>query len=155
APRRYARDSPAPHSRSPKRQHLPFWRNHHSRATFVPVANSAHPPAVFPRRLSISTRPAPPRSGKSSLLSCFLLARLSPRGMHHPRYSNAQNVEPDHGRGENAHIHHVRRGRNDGCDYEDGQNGIANIPPKPARAHNSHEREKKNQNGQLEDYAQP
>src|SRR5579862_9520245 len=76
-------------------------------------------------------------------------------GMDEPRNRDAQDVERDHGRGEDAHVQNIGGWSNDGGDDEDAKNGIANVAPHPTRADDAHERKEKNQNRHFEDYAEP
>jgi hypothetical protein len=59
--------------------------------------------------------------GHDILFSAALCPLLSLRRMNEPRYTDTCQVQHDHGRGEDAHVHDVGSRRNDRGDDEDHQ----------------------------------
>ncbi len=49
--------------------------------------------------------------------------------MDEPGNADAQNVKHNHGRGEDAHVHDVGGGCDDGRNDEDDQDGVAEVAP--------------------------
>ena len=86
-------------------------------------------------------------------LAGFRRPLLALRGMYEPCDPDAEQVQHDHGRGEDAHVHDVGGRRNDRGDDEDHQDGIPEVPPHPAGAQNPHQRQEENQDRHLEDDA--
>src|SRR5258706_2609398 len=74
---------------------------------------------------------------------------------YHGRHSNAHKIQPDHRRHKNQHGHGVRRRRNDCGHDRDNQNRVADVFPEKLGRDNSEQRQKENQNGQLEHQTQP
>src|SRR5258708_2501125 len=74
--------------------------------------------------------------------------------MHEPGDADAQDVQGNHGRGEDAHVQDIGGGRDDGGDDEDDQDGIAEIAPHPAGADDAHERQEKYQDRHFENHAE-
>src|SRR5262249_20823753 len=62
------------------------------------------------------------------------------RRVHQPRNSNTQNVQSDHRWGKNTLLEKVGGRREDGGNDENYQDGIAYVPPHPARRHHPHQR---------------
>ena len=69
------------------------------------------------------------------------------------RDADAQDVERDHGRGEDAHVQDVGGRSDDGGDDEDHQDRVAQVAPHPAGSDDTHQRQKEDQDGQLENHA--
>src|SRR5882672_11600290 len=70
--------------------------------------------------------------------------------MHHERNANADEVESQHWQCEDTHGERIWSRANDGGDDEDDENGVFNVVPEKTRAHDAEEREKHDQDGQLE-----
>src|SRR5665213_1067901 len=75
-------------------------------------------------------------------------------GVEVPRDADAQEVERQHGAGEQAHRDRAGVRADDGGDDEDGQHGVAEVPQQELRVHDAEQREKEDQDGKLETDAQ-
>src|SRR5580698_2337199 len=75
--------------------------------------------------------------------------------MHHEGHADTDEVEHEHRGCKNAHGKDVRRGRNNGRNNEDDQNGVTQIFPEKAGIHDAEERQKHHKNRQLKGDAQP
>src|SRR5512146_2335134 len=74
--------------------------------------------------------------------------------MDHVCHADTQQVESDHGRGEDAHVHDIGGRGNDGGNNKENQDGIAQVVPHPLSAHKAHQRKKEHQDRHLEDDAE-
>src|SRR5208282_4860531 len=83
----------------------------------------------------------------------FLGAFFAMAGMHQPGDAGAQNIQGYHGGGEDAHVQDIGRGRDDGGNHKDAEDGITDVAPHPAGADDAHERQKKYHDGHFENYA--
>ena len=73
--------------------------------------------------------------------------------MDQPGDADAEDVQRDHGRGENAHVQDVGGRGDDGRDDEDHQNRVAQVAPHPSGGDDAHQRQEENQDGQFKNYA--
>src|SRR5579884_2777061 len=82
-------------------------------------------------------------------MSCCFRLLPAARRMDQISHNNADEVQDQHWRCKHTHGQHVRRGRNDGRNDEDNQDGIANVFEQKFRVHDPEEREKHDQDRQL------
>src|SRR5579872_6541738 len=75
--------------------------------------------------------------------SLLLLGGLALRRIGQSGDTNAQSIEDDHRRSNNAHTHDVRGRRDDSRDDKADKDCVTNIAPEKARTHNTHQSQKK------------
>lgn len=78
-----------------------------------------------------------------------LAAGFSAGRMDHEGDADADQVESEHGSGEDAHGEDVRGGGNDGGDDEDDEDGVAEVLPEEFGRDDAEEREEEDDDGEL------
>jgi hypothetical protein len=71
--------------------------------------------------------------------------------IYEPRDADADSVERDHGSRKHAHIQDVASGRDDRCNYKNGQDGISQIPPHPAGRYHAHQSKEEDKDWHFKD----
>src|SRR5262249_56374609 len=84
---------------------------------------------------------------------CSLLglgSGLASRRMYQVSHANADEIQHNHGRSEDAHIHNIGRRGDDSRNCKYDEDGIPQISPEPASRDDSHQSQKENKYRQLE-----